>query len=127
MKIAIATRHYASVASHAGQTRDWLLFDCVPGADLPEPTRIQLSKEQLIHNFSDDGAHPLDGAQIVVAASAGDGFFRHMARRGAEVRLTGETDPRVVVHKLLAGEALTEPSFDITTVLCKLHEMLSKR
>lgn len=126
MKIAIATRRYASVASHAGQTREWLLFDCVAGEPVPEPEKLALPKELLIHNFTDDGAHPLDGADLIVAASAGEGFFRHMAKRGAQVQLTGETDPLVVVNKLLAGEPLAAPTFDITTVLCKLHEMFAK-
>ena len=126
MKIAIATRRYATVASHAGQTKEWLLFDCIPGQPLPEPVRIELEKAQILHHFEDDGPHPLDGVEIMIAASAGDGFVRHMAKRGAQVLLTGETDPRAALQKVLAGEALPDKRFDITTVLCKLHDLFSK-
>ena len=34
MKIAIASRDFAAVSSHAGQCRQWLLYDCQPGQEL---------------------------------------------------------------------------------------------
>ena len=127
MKIAIATRdNWSKVSGHAGKTRDWLLFDCQPGQPIPEPLHVQLAKEQLPHYFQDDGPHPLDGIEIVVSASAGDGFIRRMKKRGAAVLLTGESDPLVALQKVLAGEALADTRFDITTVLCKLRDAFSR-
>jgi predicted Fe-Mo cluster-binding NifX family protein len=127
MKIAIATKaNWTVVSGHAGQTRDWLLFDCQPGAPLPEPQRIQLSKEQLPHHFKDDGPHPLHGVEVLIAASAGDGYIRHMAQWGAQVVLTGETDPLTALNKIIAGEALADTRFDITTTLCKLRDLFSR-
>ncbi len=127
MKIAIATKdNWSKVSGHAGQNRDWLLFDCQPGQPLPEPERVQLSKEQLPHHFQDDGPHPLRGVEILVAASAGDGYLRHMAKWGAQVLLTGETDPLTALEKILAGEALADTRFDITTTLCKLRDLFSR-
>ena len=33
MKVAIAThKDWSQVSGHAGQAREWLLFDCQPGA-----------------------------------------------------------------------------------------------
>lgn len=126
MKIAIATKdNWAQVSGHAGQTRDWLLFDCQPGAPLPEPQRIQLTKEQLPHHFQDDGPHPLHGVEVLVAASAGDGYIRHMEKWGAQVVLTGETDLLTALNKIIAGEALADTRFDITTTLCKLRDLFS--
>jgi predicted Fe-Mo cluster-binding NifX family protein len=126
MKIAIATKDdWTRVSGHAGQTRDWLVFDCEPGHPIPEPQRVQLSKEQLPHFFKDDGPHPLNGVEIVVAASAGDGFVRHMEKWDAKVLLTGETDPSIALRKILSGEALPETRFDITTTLCKLRDLFS--
>jgi predicted Fe-Mo cluster-binding NifX family protein len=96
MKIAVATRDGSHVSGHAGQTRHWLVFDLAGHrlADpLPPPMRIELAKDEVFHHFTDDRPHPLDGVEIVVAGSAGDGFLRHMKTRGAEVLLTGETDP----------------------------------
>jgi len=126
MKIAIATNDSGTrVSGHAGQTQDWLVFNCVPGRPIVDPERIRLSKEQLPHYFKDDGPHPLHGVEIVVAASAGDGYVRHMDKWGAKVLLTGETDPYAALMKILKGEALPETRFDITTTLCKLRDLFS--
>jgi len=126
MKIAIATKHFITVSGHAGQTRDWLVYDCQPGRPLPEPARITLEKEQLPHHFKDDGPHPLHGVDILVAGSAGDGYIRHMAEWGAQVLLTGESEPRTALEKILGGEALPDTRFDPTTLLCKLRDLFSR-
>jgi predicted Fe-Mo cluster-binding NifX family protein len=127
MKIAIATKNWETVSGHAGKARYWLLYDLQPGraAPLPVPARIELTNDQVLHYFRDDGPHPLDGVEIVVAGSAGDGFVRHMKKRGAEVLLTGETDPSAALTRIIAGEPLPDQRFDITTTLCKLRDMFS--
>jgi predicted Fe-Mo cluster-binding NifX family protein len=63
---------------------------------------------------------------IVVAGSAGDGFIRHMQKRGTEVLLTGETAPDVALTKIIQGETLPETRFDVTTTLCKLRDLFSR-
>ena len=129
MKIAIATKNWQTVSGHAGKARYWLLYDLQPGkagAPLPPPARIELTNDQILHYFRDDGPHPLDGVEIVVAGSAGDGFVRHMKKRGAEVLLTGETDPAAALTRIIAGEPLPDQRFDITTTLCKLRDVFSQ-
>ncbi len=129
MKIAIATKDFTEVSGHAGQTRQWLLYDLSEHQSnrlLPPPRRIDLEKDQVLHVFEDDGPHPLDGVDIVVATSAGDGFIRHMKKRGTEVLLTGDSDPAVAITRILAGEALPDPRFDITTTLCKIRDLFSR-
>ncbi len=129
MKIAIATKDWLTVSGHAGQARCWLIYDLAPGqAGWPSaaPARIELAKEQVLHHFRDDGPHPLDGVDILVAGSAGNGFVRHMQRRGTEVLLTGETDPSAALTRILAGEALPDQRFDVTTALCKLRDLFSR-
>jgi len=49
-----------------------------------------------------------------------------MAKWGAQVLLTGETDPDAALRKILSGEALPETRFDITTTLCKLRDLFSQ-
>lgn len=128
MKVAIAThKHWSQVSGHAGQAREWLLFDCQPGIPAPEPRRLSLTKEQLPHQFKDDGPHPLHGVEVLIAGSAGDGFLRHMGRWGAQVLLTGETDPLAALQKVLAGEALPDTRFDVTTALCKVRDLFSRQ
>ena len=129
MKIAIATKDWLSISGHAGQARCWLVYDfgqTPPAGSLPQPQCVELAKHQVMHHCEDDGPHPLDGVDIVVAGSAGDGFVRHMKKRGAEVLLTGETDPTAALTRILAGEALPDQRFDVTTALCKLRDLFSR-
>ena len=73
MKIAIATKDFTEVSGHAGQARQWLLYDLSDHQSnklLPAPRRIDLNKDQVLHVFEDNEPHPLDGVDIVVAASA---------------------------------------------------------
>jgi hypothetical protein len=129
LKIGIATRDYATLSGHAGQTRQWLIYDLSgwkPGAALPPAERVELAKAQLFHYFQDDGPHPLDGLDLVVTRSAGDGFVRRLAKRGAKVLITGESDPQTALEKVLSGQTLASPGFDITTTLCKLRDLFSR-
>ena len=125
MKIAVAAKNFEIVSGHAGQARLWLLYDCVPGQPIPAPVHTVLSKEQLPHHFKDGGPHPLDGVDLLIAGSAGDGFIRHMAKRGTQVLLTGERHPAEAIKKAVAGEVLADPRFDVTTALCKLRDLFS--
>ncbi|MBB4196706.1 hypothetical protein CCR94_12070 [Rhodoblastus sphagnicola] len=130
MKVAIATKEFSEVSGHAGQARQWLVYDLsrhTPGEPLPEPARVTLAKEQTPHYIEDEDApHPLDGVEVMIAGSAGDGFVRHMKKRGADVILTGEPDPALALTKLIAGEHLPDQKFDITTSLCKLRDFFSR-
>lgn len=125
MKIAIATRRFARIARHAGQTRDWLLFECT-GPTVAEPVRVTLSKAQLPHHFRDDGPHPLDGMDIIVTGSAGDGFVRRMAKRGTRVLITAERNPKTAAAKLATGMPLAPPGVNPLAFLCKIHDLFSK-
>jgi len=127
LKIAIATKGFEQVSTHAGRAREWLVYDC--GADhdgVPEPRRVALSSEQIFHRADDAAPHPLDGVEIVVARSAGDGFSRHMARRGAELVLTAESDPRRALQTLLAGRELPAPKQNLMRVVCKVRDLFSR-
>jgi predicted Fe-Mo cluster-binding NifX family protein len=129
MKIAIATKDFQEVSGHAGQTRQWLVYDLTNHRSnqlLPAPSRVDLTKDQVLHVFEDNEPHPLDGIDLIVCASAGDGFIRHMKKRGAEVLLTGESDPAIAITRILAGEALPDPRFDITLALCKVRDLFSR-
>lgn len=124
MKVAIATDDYVRVAGHAGQARRWLVHDSADGG--PQPQRIRLEKTQVFHHWQEDGPHPLDGVSVIVAGSAGDGFLRRMAKRGVEVRLTGERDAARALAKVLDGQPLATPPFDPTRLLCRVRDLFSK-
>jgi len=126
MKIAIATEDYVRVAGHAGQAARWLLFDCAPGHDIGQPVRVELSKPQIFHHWESAEPHPLDGIEIIVARSAGDGFLRRMQKRGVDVLLTSEPLADAALLKILAGEALPDPRWDVSLALCRLRDLFSR-
>lgn len=127
LRIGVAvTEDGARISGHAGQARHWLLFELQPGGALPPALPVILAREQLPHHFRDDGPHPLRGVQAIVAGSAGDGFVRHMGKWGAQVLLTGDSDPRAAVEKIRTGVALSDPNFDLSTALCRLRDLFSR-
>lgn len=126
MKIAIATDDFDKVAAHAGQARRWLLYDCEPGIAAPAAQRIELERRQVFHHWDADEPHPLDAAEVIVARSAGDGFLRRMRTRGVSILLTSETDAAPALQKILAGEALADPRWDVSQLLCRLRDLFSK-
>lgn len=126
MKIAIATEDYIRVAGHAGQAARWLLFDCAPGRDIGQPVRIELNQPQIFHHWESTEPHPLDGIEIIVARSAGDGFLRRMQKRGVDVLLTSEPLADAALLKIIAGEALPDPRWDVSLALCRLRDIFSK-
>jgi len=129
MKIAIATKDFLEVSGHIGKSTQWLLYDLTEHHSsrlLSPPRQITLERDQIFHVFEDDRPHPLDGVDIIVGASAGESFVRHMRKRGAQVLLTNQKDPTRAVTSIMAGEALPAPGFDITTTLCKVRDLFSK-
>ena len=126
MKIAIATEDFENVAGHAGQSSRWLLYDCKSPNEIGAATRVMLMRDQVFHHWLDNGPHPLDGVDIMVARSAGDGFLRRMENRGVSVLLTGETLAEMALLKILAGEALPDPRWDASLVLCRIRDLFSR-
>ncbi|MBK1612065.1 hypothetical protein CKO44_01085 [Rubrivivax gelatinosus] len=127
MRIAIAVDPSGrEISGHAGQCRNWQLYDCRAGEGLPQPVPVELTREQLPHHLKDEDPHPLKGCEILVVGSAGDGFVRHMAGWGAQVVRTGERDPRQALERLIAGEALPDTRPDLSLVLCKLRDLFSR-
>ena len=52
-------------------------------------------------------------------------YMRLLESLGTQVLLTGETEP-LIAQKILAGEALADTRFDVTTTLCKLRDVFSR-
>ena len=93
MKIAVTSQNFRTVTGHAGKTRRFLVFDGATATDMTEVARLDLPAEMAFHGFA-RGAHPVDGVDVLVTASAGEGFRSKMAARGIRVVTKGETDPR---------------------------------
>lgn len=126
MQVAVATSDYTKVSGHAGRARKWLLFAIDENGSINAPLRVELESEMVFHHFEDDQPHPLDGTTAVITHSAGEGFLKHMEKRGIVVKLTAETDAGKAVADYLA-ETLSPPKpRPIGALLCKAFDLFSK-
>ena len=127
MRFAIAVgKDYTAVVGHAGQHRHWLVVEAEAGGEPRAVARVELEKHQVFHHWEDLGPHPLDGIDVLIAASSGEGFLRRMEKRGVEAVLTRETDPVLAVREYL-GHTLPPPKpRPITGLFCKARDLFSK-
>jgi predicted Fe-Mo cluster-binding NifX family protein len=103
MKIAVTSQNFKSVTGHAGKSRRFIVFNVGVPCDSPEVVWLDLPLDMSIHEFSGD-AHPLDDMDVILTASAGQGFVTKLAQRGVQVITCGESDPRKAVRDYLTGE-----------------------
>jgi predicted Fe-Mo cluster-binding NifX family protein len=106
MKIAVTSQNFRTVTGHAGRSRRFLVFAADRDAPLAEIARFDLPPELSMHEFH-GGPHPLDAVDVLITASAGEGFVRKLGQRGIRVVITGEEDPRRAVTDLLDGKVKT--------------------
>lgn len=126
MKIAVASSDYQSVSGHAGRAKRWLVFAIDESGTLSPPQRIELPGAQVFHYVEEsDVAHPLDGIDAVITLSAGDGFIRHMEKRGAVVALTAEKDAAKAVHDFLEQTLSAPKPRPIGALICKTLDLFS--
>jgi len=111
MRIAITSQNFRTVTGHAGKTRRFLIFEGTTPDDVVEVARLDLPQGMAFHDHA-GGPHPVDGTNVVVTASAGDGFLTKMAARGIRVVTTVETDPRQAAIDVLAGQVKPATSHD---------------
>jgi predicted Fe-Mo cluster-binding NifX family protein len=102
MKIAVTSQNFRTITPHAGRTRRFLLYRAEPAAEPVEIERLDLSKDMAMHEFHEDGPHPLDTVDVLIAGSFGEGFARRMAKRGVRAVTTDKTDPLEAVRDFLA-------------------------
>jgi len=103
MKIAVSSQNFRTVTGHAGKGRRFIVFDASLPCYPEEVERLDLPKEMAMHEFT-GGPHPLDQMDVIITASAGEGFIRKLSHRGVKVVVTGETDPRLAVRDFLSGQ-----------------------
>jgi predicted Fe-Mo cluster-binding NifX family protein len=126
MKVAVASSDFAKVTGHAGRARKWLIFDVDQDGAIGEPTHLELASDKVFHYAEDGSAHPLDEMDAVIAHSAGDGFLKHMEKRGIQPVLTAENDPAKAVHDYLAQTLSPPKARPIGSLLCKTIDLFSK-
>jgi predicted Fe-Mo cluster-binding NifX family protein len=107
MKIGVTSQNFRSVTGHAGKTRRFLVYESQQ-SEIRELERLDLPKEMSMHEFRGD-RHPLDGLDVLITGSCGQGFARRMAAKGVLVIATAETDPLKAVTGVVAGDDLPPP------------------
>ncbi len=93
MKIAVTSQNFRTVTGHAGRARRFLIYDVRAGAEPVEAGRLDLPKEQAMHEFHHAGPHPIDGVDVILSEGFGEGFAQRMAERGIIAAATAMTDP----------------------------------
>ncbi len=103
MKIAVGSQNRTTVTEHAGRTRRFAVWHTEADSEPVQGEWIELPRELTFHEFRGEGAHPLDGVDVLIVGSAGPGFARRLAARGITVVQTAETDPQKAVRDYLTG------------------------
>lgn len=110
MRVAITSQNFRTVTSHAGRARKFLVVDT--GVQGVEAQCLDLAPEYAMHGFDDAMPHPLDGVDVLITGSAGEGLTRRLAHRGIQVVCTAETDPACAVRDFLNGCLKPAPPHD---------------
>ncbi len=98
MRIAVST-----VTPHAGKCRNFWIYEIEQG-DVKGRHLIELPLEQTLHaSHHDISAHPLEGVDVLIAGSMGEGLLSRLSSIGVQAIITVEQDPDVAVTKWLLG------------------------
>ena len=102
MKIAVTSQNRREITEHAGRCRKFWIYTVedkrVTGKEL-----LEFPKEQSFHESDPHAPHPLDGNDVLISRSMGQGILRRLAGKGILGVITDEKDPDTAVSAWLAG------------------------
>jgi predicted Fe-Mo cluster-binding NifX family protein len=108
MKIGVTSQNFRTITAHAGKARRFMVFEASDGC-IVRTAELDLPKEMSIHEHPCHAAHPIDGLDVLITGSCGEGFLKKLAERGIRVILTSETDPQTAVAAVASGASLPQP------------------
>lgn len=100
--IALTCQNRREITEHAGQCRNFLVYR-VAGTGIDGPELLELPREGSLHNLAPGAPHALDGVDLLISASMGDGLRHKLAQRGVRTLLTTERNPLQAVQRWMAG------------------------
>jgi predicted Fe-Mo cluster-binding NifX family protein len=106
MRIGVTSQNFRTITAHAGRTRRFMIYVNRPDGGIIQENMLDLPVEMSMHEFPRQAAHPIDGLDVLITGSCGDGFKRKLAERGISVIVTSETDPLIAVEAVLTGAVL---------------------
>lgn len=108
MKIAVTSQDFLRVTGHAGMARRFLLYQTDASGKAQLVERLDLPSSMAFHGF-EGGQHPIDGVEVLITGSAGEGLVAKMAARDIRVVRTAQMNPDQAVRELLLGQ-VTPPA-----------------
>jgi predicted Fe-Mo cluster-binding NifX family protein len=105
MKIAVTSQNFRTITPHAGKCRRFLILGQNDQGELVELDRLDLPKEMSMHEFK-GLQHPVFDYDVLLTASAGQGFIRRLQQEQVKVICTSETDPYNAADAFLQGKSL---------------------
>jgi len=75
----------------------------VAGTDISPPRLLELPRESRLHNLAPGAPHALDGVDLLISGSMGDGLRHKLAQRGVRTLLTTERNPLHAVQRFMQG------------------------
>jgi predicted Fe-Mo cluster-binding NifX family protein len=106
MRIGITSQNFRTITAHAGRTRRFMIYVDRPDGGIIRENMLDLPAGMSIHQFPRNAVHPIDGLDVLITGSCGNGFKRKLGERGIRVIVTSETDPLMAVEAVLSGAAL---------------------
>lgn len=98
----MTSQNRKTITEHAGKCRKFWVYDVDDGA-VTGRSLLELPLEQSFHESSPNESHPLDGVDVLISGSMGDGMRQRLGSRGILGVVTQETDPDRAVADFLAA------------------------
>ena len=121
--IALTCQNRRDITEHAGQCRNFLIY-AVQGQEVGEPRLLELPLGASFHDLPGDQPHALDGVDLLISASMGDGLRRKLAQRGMRTLITSERNPLHAVQRYLRPTPRTMPSMGTATATDMATDMV---
>jgi predicted Fe-Mo cluster-binding NifX family protein len=102
MRVAVTSQNRKTITQHAGKCRNFWIYDVDQG-EITGKALISLTMEQSFHESHGAASHPLDGIDVLIAGSMGEGLYLRLSEKGVRPLITDEGDPDVAVNKMLLG------------------------
>lgn len=100
---AVTSQNFRTITPHAGRTRRFLVYETGADCDPVLVDKLDLPKEQALHDWGNRDDHPVFDMDVVIAGSCGRNFVAKLAKRGIEAVSTTETDPGAAVRQHCQG------------------------